>query len=103
MDTETRIIYLYRITNQINGKIYIGQSVNTKKRWQAHKNQAKAIGTGKTYSNQAISRAIAKYGSENFIFEVIACCKGQDNANNIETELGKQYNSETPTGYNVRT
>ena len=27
---------IYKITNQINGKCYIGQSVNIKRRWQEH-------------------------------------------------------------------
>ena len=40
---------------------------------------------------------------ENFTFEVIASCKTQDDANYIETELVKQYDSyiSTNKGYNV--
>jgi predicted GIY-YIG superfamily endonuclease len=34
--------YLYRITNILNNKIYIGQTVNYKSRWGAHKSKAKA-------------------------------------------------------------
>lgn len=44
-----------------------------------------------------------KYGVENFIFEVIAACKSQDDANELETLLVEQYQSHISTGngYNV--
>lgn len=50
---------IYKITNRINGKIYIGQSVNIVRRWYAHK---------ECVSNNHLSAAIAKYGLENFDF-----------------------------------
>ena len=31
---------IYKITNQTNGKCYIGQSVNIKRRWRSHKTKA---------------------------------------------------------------
>jgi GIY-YIG catalytic domain. len=62
--------YLYRITNQLNGKVYIGQS-NNKRRWSQHKYFAKHP----EQTGQYIHNAMAKYGVENFIFEVIATCK----------------------------
>ena len=36
---------------------------------------------------------IRLYGLENFEFEVVACCKTQDNANELETLLVMQYDS----------
>lgn len=93
---DTRIHYLYRITNKINEKIYIGQSIDTRKRWYAHKNEAR-----KKCPVSLISRAIKKYGAGNFEFEVIAGCKTWDDANEGETLLVSQYNSLTPNGYNV--
>ena len=33
--------FLYKITNLINGKIYIGQTIHPEKRWWEHKNRAK--------------------------------------------------------------
>lgn len=38
MDLIKNIGYIYKITNKINGKLYIGQTTKTiEKRWQAHK------------------------------------------------------------------
>jgi len=88
--------YLYKITNQINGKVYIGQTNNPKRRWQAHKNAA-----NKNKPEQIVQRALIKHGLNNFIFEVIATCKTWDDANNTETILVEQYNSLIPNGYNV--
>jgi group I intron endonuclease len=96
----SRIVYFYKITNLINGKIYIGQSINPERRWWDHKNLSlspKPI--------QYISRAIKKYGKDNFTFEVIASSIIQDQKEiDIEEELIiQQYNSRFfSNGYNVR-
>lgn len=58
---------IYKITNIINGKIYIGKSQNIYSRWEYHKtmyNSAKE-------SNKALYQAFQKYGLNNFLFEVI--------------------------------
>jgi group I intron endonuclease len=93
---DNRIHYLYRITNKINGKIYIGQTVQPEKRWTQHKTSA-ATDTPK----MIVSYAIKKYGNDAFEFEVIAGCKTWDDANETETLLVTQYNSRVPNGYNV--
>jgi group I intron endonuclease len=91
-----RIIYLYRVTCQINGKIYIGQTVKPAARWWQHRNDA-------TDPHIPFHYAIKKYGAHNFDFEVIAVCKGQDNANYLETFLVEQYDSyvNNNKGYNA--
>jgi hypothetical protein len=63
------MIGIYKITNKINGKSYIGQSVDIQQRWNAHKSKSKSIELGG--DNYAIHCAIRKYGVENFTFEVI--------------------------------
>lgn len=95
-DQIERIIYLYRVTCQVNGKIYIGQSVQPSARWWQHRNDA-------ADPHIPFHYAIRKYGSQNFDFEIIAACKGQDNANYLETELVKQYDSyiSSGKGYNA--
>lgn len=93
-EKESRIYYLYRITNKINKKIYIGQSVDPRSRWTAHKRDAKK-------AVSVISKAIHKHGVDNFEFEVIASCIGWQNANDTETLLVTQYNCQVPNGYNV--
>jgi len=62
------MIGVYKITNKINGKIYIGQSKNVKRRWKEHVWDANK---GKLYP---IHNAIRKYGVTSFIFEVIEEC-----------------------------
>ncbi len=56
---------IYKITNLLNGKIYIGRSSDLKSRKSKHKTKR---------NNTLISRAIFKYGHENFTFEVIEYC-----------------------------
>lgn len=93
-----KIWNLYKITNLINNKVYIGQAINIVKRWSNHR---RAYFLNKP--TQAIHFALIKYGLDNFEFEVIACCKSQDDANFLETELVTQYNSfiSNNNGYNA--
>src|SRR5580698_8118011 len=93
-----KIRYLYKITNVKNNKVYIGQTVQPEKRWYQHKNDSTRYKLSMT-----ISRAIKKYGNESFIFEVIACCKSLEDANEVETLLVCQYESHVSTGkgYNI--
>jgi group I intron endonuclease len=71
------IYYIYKITNLVNNKIYIGQTNNPKRRWIQHKSFAKY-----NPNHQLISRAINKYGFQSFNFDIIACAK---NIENIKT------------------
>lgn len=58
------MIGIYKITNKINGKIYVGQSNDIERRFSEHK-----------YRNKLqIDIAIQKYGKENFTFEVLEEC-----------------------------
>ncbi|MGG3889605.1 GIY-YIG nuclease family protein [Metabacillus fastidiosus] len=58
---------IYMILNLINNKIYIGSSINIKKRWQAHKSYLNI----NQHSNRYLQNAWNKYGEENFKFKVI--------------------------------
>jgi group I intron endonuclease len=90
--------YLYRITDLLNNKIYIGQAVNPNRRWVDHKWNSK-----QSEPIQYISRAMAKYGIENFIFEVISTCRTQEDTNEVEAILIEQYNSrDKQFGYNIK-
>ena len=59
------MIGIYKITNLINDKKYVGQSIHIDRRWKEHIYQNR---------NSAIHQAIEKYGIENFIFEIIEEC-----------------------------
>lgn len=60
--------YIYKITNLINGTLYIGKTVDTiKERWNQHKSES----CKERAKNRPLYRAINKYGIENFTIEVI--------------------------------
>ncbi len=89
--------YLYRITNQLNGKVYIGQSNKETERWRQHKYFVR-----REKPRQYIHRAMAKYGVENFVYEVIAMCKTLEDADELEIQLIVRYDSRNKEkGYNI--
>lgn len=59
------MIGIYKIQNKINNKIYIGQSVHIERRFQEHCFPSKT---------SVISKAIQKYGKDNFTFDIIEEC-----------------------------
>lgn len=83
--------YIYKITNKINNKIYIGQTNDIKKRFNSHKNNKKSV----------ISKAINKYGVDNFIFEIIETINTIEEANSLEIKYINKFNSIAPNGYNI--
>lgn len=63
---------IYIIKNNINGKVYIGQTIQKlKDRWYRHCGKS---GLSKNELNMHIKRAIFKYGKENFTIEVLEEC-----------------------------
>ena len=87
--------FIYKITNTINGKSYIGQTIqNVKERFYQHC----ATKCSKAVSNMAIHRAIKKYGKSNFTVEVIEEIDSA-NLNDRERYQIKYYNSYN-NGYN---
>jgi len=88
------IIYsIYKIVNQINGKIYIGFDSCWPKRKNSHKYHTKN-------RNQHIYLAFRKYGWDNFTWEVIyQSTDGEHCLNVMEPHFIKEYNSYY-TGYN---
>lgn len=86
---------IYKITNMINNKCYIGQSVNPQHRFSAHKSRAR---NHDYHECQALYNAINKYGENNFVLEIL---EWTENYNIREQELIKQYNTLSPNGYNI--
>ena len=92
------IIYCY--TNTINGKMYIGQTINPVSRYNAHKSSYQNP-NDKEY-NSLLHRAFRKYGFENFQYEILAdSIDDIDLLNQLEIYYIKHYNTKTPNGYNV--
>lgn len=63
---------IYKITNLINGQIYIGQSVNIKERWREER--SRAFNPSSAEYKASRSKAFRDFGLENFSFEVIEEC-----------------------------
>ena len=90
---------IYKITNKINNKSYIGKSKNIEQRWKYHvqnKNNSKEY-------DKALYRAFRKYGIENFTFEVIEEINDYENTslvNQQEKYWINYYNSFGALGYN---
>lgn len=81
---------IYKITNTINNKVYIGQSINIEDRWKKHKYAKDGF---------AIHQAIQKYGVDNFTFEILEECP-KELLDNREIYWISYYNS-LKKGYNM--
>ena len=102
-DKNGHLLYegvIYKYTNKINGKIYIGQTTDEKGRISSHKNSK---------DFDYFHCAIRKYGFDNFEYKVlfrIYCLSKQDlrNTLNIKEELIiRLLNSTNPSiGYNMQ-
>lgn len=82
---------IYKITNKLNAKCYIGQTVNLSKRWSRHCSSKE---------KSAISAAIKKYGKENFSIVTIGEYSNETDLNNAEDYFIDFHNSLAPNGYN---
>lgn len=63
------MLMVYKITNQINNKSYIGSTIRGYKRWDEHKKDA--FNPQSNHYNYPLYRAFRKYGIENFKFEIL--------------------------------
>lgn len=83
---------VYKVTNLINGKIYIGYTTKTINwRWAEHCKVA--YNQNSTDYNGIFKRAIRKYGKENFKIEEIERCKNLDELKTRECFWIKKLNS----------
>jgi group I intron endonuclease len=90
--------YIYKITNTVNKKIYIGQTKleEPELRWKKHL-WAIYAGTG----CPVLAKAVKKYGKDKFTFEVLIICFDESRYE-MEKLYIKKYNSLIPNGYNIQ-
>lgn len=81
---------VYKITNTINNKYYIGSTKNFSSRYRTHKY---ALNKG-TNGCRILQQAVTKYGIENFIFSIVKVCE------NYKKEESKILNDNFPP-YNM--
>lgn len=82
---------IYIIKNDINNKVYIGQSLNAEQRFKSH--------CKGNYDNSLIDDAIQKYGKQHFWFEILET--QIENYNDREQYWIQYYKSLSPNGYNI--
>ena len=94
------MIYLiiYKITNNINGKVYIGLTTcSLEYRWGRH------LTEGRNEKNEKhLYKSMRKYGLENFSIEQIDSTNNFRELGELERKYIKQYDSQNPNkGYNL--
>lgn len=70
-----KITGIYKITNLDNGMCYVGQSVDVADRWRQH--VKRGVGAEPVTQNK-LYPAMKSIGVENFMFELIEECKGNE-------------------------
>lgn len=85
---------IYKITNNVNGKMYIGQTIKSiEKRFKNHCKKSSCC--------LYLKHAIQKYGKDNFNVLLINTQPNKELANLEEQRLIIEYNTIAPNGYNL--
>lgn len=90
---------IYKITNDINNKVYVGQTTRKiKERIADYKKEMKYKS-----DSRPIIRAMSKYGFEHFKFEILVDdIKSKEEMDKLEIQYIKNYHSlVTENGYNI--
>ena len=86
---------IYKITNLINNKSYIGKSINIEMRFIAHRTKY----NWDKEKNKPLYRAFKKYGIENFSFSIVKQCNKEDLDKEEIYWIG--YYNTYQNGYNI--
>jgi len=87
---------IYKATNKITGKCYIGQTIQKlEKRIQGHLRESK------NHKGRPFFLSIIKNGIENFVFEEIERVNSIEELNDREIFWIKELNTVSPFGYNI--
>lgn len=83
---------IYKITNILNGKIYIGQTTRTpQKRFDEH-----------SKADSLLGKDIQTFGKENFSIEILVECQTPEELDAQETFFIEKLNCKLPNGYNTK-
>ena len=85
---------VYKIVHIDSGKMYIGITINYKKRIKTHFIYG-------TKNRSHLHNAIQKYGKEKFQYEIIDRCDCWNNLCQKEIKYIKLFNTKSPNGYNL--
>jgi len=82
MEDKERIIGVYRISNKLSGRYYIGYSTNIDRRFCAHRNKLKQ----NYHDNIFLQRAYNLDGEDKFKYDIIHICDTEEEAKEIELQ-----------------
>ena len=87
-----KFYYIYRITNNLNNKVYIGKRTSK----VPPDKDTNYLGSGKL-----IKRAIEKYGKENFTKEIVEICTKESLSNREKYYIEREHCRDLDIGYNI--
>ena len=85
-------VAIYKATNILNNKMYIGQTARPERRFAEH--------TWRGSKSKILSAAIKKHGKDNFEFKILCWCPDKSYADYVERELIKAHDTRR-VGYNI--
>ena len=88
---------IYKITNKITNKFYIGSAVDIKTRWSVHKRRLKT----NTHDNKHLQSAWNKDGIQNFLFEIVELCEREILIPTEQKYLDEYKCWDREIGYNI--
>jgi len=94
-------MFVYLITNKVNGKRYVGQHVGNCVNTYWKRKIYLAQEHYKYTRNQALSSAIRKYGPDKFEIKILVIVGSKEELDYYEIGLIKSLKSKVPFGYNL--
>ena len=82
---------IYLITNRVNGKQYVGQTIKSlERRWQGHQEKGNVL-----------HKAIKRYGAEAFDILLLQTCLSKEEMDISEVFYIQLLSTKVPKGYNI--
>lgn len=89
---------IYKITNQKNGMVYIGSSIEVERRWRQHKEAS--INEKDHHYNYPLMIAFREFGIDNFTFEIVETLPSWEEMIEAEHNWIVKEDCVKPKGYN---
>ena len=89
---------IYKITNQKNGMVYVGSSIEVERRWRQHKEAS--VNENDHHYNYPLMIAFREFGIANFTFEVVDTLPTWEAMIEAEHNWIVKENCVKPNGYN---
>ncbi len=86
--------FIYVIENLLNGKMYVGQTINLERRMLGHLSSSSTC--------RYLKRALIKYRPENFEMAVVERCGSREVSNSREMFWIQELGTMVPAGYNLK-